>query len=241
MSFDPDDDPDDDQVAAPAAGAGPGRPPAADAGPTPMPARRPWSAWAEVRADLRSAAGVVGALAVTGIPAGLLWWALAPRADFRITAEGPQPIGDPSPELLAGDDVVFAVLLAAVGLLAGVLAWSFLRRHRGVATLLAVTLGTAASAAVAWQVGELLGPGPSRAELAHVGARVTTSLHLGSLPALAVGPFFAVLAYLVAALVTRRDDLGRPARPGVPASALLALPAERAFQSGEVSSPSSAP
>ncbi|WP_448623822.1 hypothetical protein [Geodermatophilus sp. URMC 64] len=173
-------------------------------------ARRPWSAWSEIRGDLRPAGLLVAALAVAGFPIGLLWWALAPRADFRITADGPVAIGNPPAELLAADDAVFALLLAAVGLLAGVLAWAFLRRRRGVAVLLALAVGASAAAGIAWQLGELLGPAPTQAELSDVGARVTTSLTLGSLPALAAGPFCAVLAYLVATLFTRRDDLGRP-------------------------------
>jgi hypothetical protein len=166
--------------------------------------------------DLRTAAVLLGTVAVAGVPVGLLWWWLAPRADFRITADGPTPIGRPTAELLAGDDAVFALLTAGLGLLAGALAWSLLRRRRGVAALLAVTLGAGAAAALAWQLGRLLGPGPSRAELSDVGATVTTGLALGSLPALAVAPFCAVLAYLVGSLVTHRDDLGRPLLPPPP-------------------------
>jgi hypothetical protein len=73
----------------------------------------------------------------------------------------------------------------------------------------AAAVGTAATAAIAWWFGELLGPAPAKAEITRVGATVTTGLHLSSLAALAVGPFFAVLAYLLATLLTRRDDLGR--------------------------------
>ena len=143
-----------------------------------------------------------------GLPAGLLWWSLAPRADFRITGDGPQAIGSPSSELLVADDVVFALVLAGAGLLAGVAAW-FLRRRRGVATVLALALGACLTAVVAWQVGELLGAGPSETELADVGARVTTSLTLNSPAAMALAPFTALLAYVVAVLYTPDDSLGR--------------------------------
>jgi hypothetical protein len=151
---------------------------------------------------------VVLGLAVVGIPAGLLWWGLAPRADFRITGDGPVVIGNPSNELLVADDAVFTLVLAAVGLLAGAAAWR-LRRRRGVATVIALAFGALLTALVAWQVGRLLGAGPSEAELAEVGARVTTALRLNGLPALAVAPFTAVLAYLVPVVYTRGDDLGR--------------------------------
>jgi uncharacterized protein DUF2567 len=173
------------------------------------PARRPWSAWSEIGRDLRPCAAVLAVLALVGFPVGLLWLWLAPRADFRITSSGPTAIGNPSQELLVSDDVVFALLLAGTGVLAGLAVWFLLRRRRGVATMAAAAVGTAATAAIAWQFGELLGPAPSKAEIARVGATVTTGLHLSSLAALAVGPFFAVLAYLFATLFTRRDDLGR--------------------------------
>jgi len=171
-----------------------------------------WRGWPEVRADLRSAAGIVAGLALAGVPAGLLWWALAPRADFRITETGPVPIGEVSPELLVADDAVLALVLAGVGLLAGIAAW-FLRRRRGVATVLALALGACLTAVVAWQVGELLGAGPSEAQLADVGARVTTSLTLSSPAALALAPFTALLAYVVAVLYTPDDGLGRTQAP----------------------------
>jgi LPXTG-motif cell wall-anchored protein len=175
-----------------------------------------WRGWPEVRADLRSAAGIVAALALVGVPAGLLWWALAPRADFRVTDTGPVPIGDVSPELLVADDAVFALVLAGAGLLAGVAAW-FLRRRRGVATVLALALGACLMAVVAWQVGELLGAGPSETELADVGARLTTSLTLSSPAAMALAPFTALLAYVVAVLSTPDDGLGRT-EPETPAN-----------------------
>lgn len=180
-------------------------------------ASRYWRGWPEVRADLRSSVWVVLALALAGVPAGLLWWALAPRADFRVTETGPVPIGDVTEELLVADDVVYALVLLGVGLLAGAAAW-FLRRRRGVATVLALALGGCLTAVVAWQVGELLGAGPSEAELADVGSRVTTSLTLGSPAAMALAPFAALLAYVAAVLYARDDGLGRTEPAVLPAS-----------------------
>ena len=85
--------------------------------------------------------------------------------------------------------------------------------------MLALAVGGALMAAVAWQLGELLGPGPTEAQLADVGNIVTTRLSLGSLAALALGPFAALLAYLVPVITVHRDDLGRtpdPARAAAP-------------------------
>jgi hypothetical protein len=148
------------------------------------------------------------ALALTGLPLGLGWWLLAPRADFRVTVDGPVVIGSPPAELLVADDAVFVLIVAVAGLLMGAGAW-FMRRRRGVATMVALPLGAALAAAVAWQLGELLGSGPSAAELDSVGSVVTTALQLGSLPALAVAPFTAIAAYLVGVLYASDDGLGR--------------------------------
>ena len=172
-----------------------------------------WGGRAELRADLRSAGALAGGLSLAGLPAGVLWWWLAPRADFRVTADGPVPVGRPSLELAVADDSVLVLILVALGLLAGALAWT-LRRRRGVAVVVALAVGAAAAAVVAWQLGELLGPPPTEAELADVGRVVTTPVRLSALAALAVAPFSAVLAYLVGALVSRGDDLGRRGEPG---------------------------
>lgn len=195
---------------APPVGAdGPADAPAVPSGPPPV---RPASPWTELRRDLRWAIGVVVVLALVGLPLGALWWGIAPRADFRITAGGPVVIGNPSDELLVGDDVLFVLIMSGFGVLAGAAGWIAARR-RGLATLLALAVGTLAGAVLAWQLGELLGPPPTRAALAHVGGTVTTGLHLASLPALAAAPFFAVFVYVVAALWTRSDSLGRDGDP----------------------------
>jgi LPXTG-motif cell wall-anchored protein len=167
-----------------------------------------WGGVAELRADLLPAARVTAALALTGIPAGLLWWLLAPREDYRVLADGVQPLGDTSAELFAADDGVYVLIMAGLGLLAGIACW-LLRRRRGVALLAGLTLGTGVSGVLAWQLGELLGEGPTQADLQDVGATVTTRLELMSLPALTVAPFVAVLVYVAATLLASRDDLGR--------------------------------
>jgi uncharacterized protein DUF2567 len=162
------------------------------------------------RDDLRSALVTVLALAVSGLVAGGLWLWLAPRADYRVTATGVEPIGAaPSPELFMADDGVFVLIMAGLGLLAGTAVWSR-RRRRGALTLAALAVGMLIAGLIAWQLGEWAGRGPTEADLADVGATVTTALSLGATAALAVGPFFAVLAYLVATSLTPREDLGRP-------------------------------
>lgn len=195
--------------------------PGAEVSATQAPAVPPWSPWTEARREWRWAALLVGVLAVAGVLLGLLWWGIAPRGHFTITASGPQVVGDPSDELFAADDSIYTLLVAGLGLLAGLAAW-LVRRRRGLAGLLGVAVGMLAAGVVSWQVGELLGPGPSRSELTRVGGRVTTALDLNAVAALAVGPFAAVLVYLLATLWNRSDDLGRsrverPTSSGPPA------------------------
>ncbi len=176
------------------------------------------------RQDLRSALLTVLALALAGLPAGGVWIWLAPRADYRVTATSVEPIGRaPSPELFMADDGVFVCVLAALGLVAGLVVW-LRRQRRGPLTLVALATGMLAAGVVAWQLGQWVGPGPTDAELEDVGRTVTTALSLGATAALAVGPFIAVLVYLAAASFTSRDDLGRtgpdpadePLRPPLP-------------------------
>jgi Protein of unknown function (DUF2567) len=177
------------------------------------------------RQDRRSALLAVLTLALAGLPAGLVWLWLAPRASYRVTATGVEPIGGPvSPELYMAGDGMYVLVLATTGVLAGIALW-LLRRHRGVVLLLALAAGMIAASLVAWQLGQLLGQGPSDQELTAVGNVVRTGVRLRAAAAVAVGPFTAVLAYLVAATLTSRDDLGRAG--GEPVSPPAGLPAEQ--------------
>ena len=91
-----------------------------------------WQGWREIRADLRFSAVLVVALALLGVPAGVLWWLLAPRADYRITADGPVVLGQPSEELVVADDAVLVLVLAGIGLLCGA-GWPPCSRSRSAA------------------------------------------------------------------------------------------------------------
>ena len=189
-----------------------------------IPAAARWDGRQELHADLRASVLLAAVLTACGLPVGLLWWALAPRADFRVTADGPVPVGNPSMELSVADDSVLVLLLVGLGLLAGAAAWRP-RRLRGVTVLVALAAGASLAALVAWGLGELMGPGPTEADLDRVGAVVTTPLRLSALPALAAAPFSALLAYLLGVAATRADDLGRTGPDPVPGSASQDPPA----------------
>lgn len=164
------------------------------------------------REDVRGGVVSVVLLAVLGLGAGLLWLWLAPRAQFTVTSTtGDVEVTDGGlvdPELFVGADGVFVLLLGGLGLLAGLVGWTRVRR-RGVVTLVSLALGMLTASLTAWQLGALVGRGPSEEALSTVGREVTTALDLTMLASLAVGPFTAVLAYLVATVLSARDDLGR--------------------------------
>jgi hypothetical protein len=190
----------------------PGQPPA-PGGPRPPARPAGWVDAREARGDLRDARRTAAVLALTGLPAALLWLWLAPRATFRVVEGTVEPIGaPPSNELFMADDGVYVLVLAGLGLLTGLAVWSR-RRTRGVVALAALAAGMTAASLVAWQVGELLGRGPSDEQLSDVGATVTSGLELGAVAAVTVAPFVAVLTYLVASTFAARDDLGRDDEP----------------------------
>src|SRR6476619_7131383 len=92
--------------------------------PAPSAAAAYWRGWSEIRADLPSSIGMIAVLTLVGLPAGVVWWALAPRASYRITSDGAVLLGTaPTSELRIADDGVFALVLAGVGLICGVAAW----------------------------------------------------------------------------------------------------------------------
>ena len=180
----------------------------------PLPPARPIGLAAlrsELRADLQVTLRLVAVLALSGIPAGLLWWLLAPRVEVRVTSPGRyEAIERVSEEFRAADDGVYVLVLAGLGLLAGLAAWWLLRRRRGVTVLLGLAAGTAAAALVAWQLGEALAPSPPDADLQTGGDVVKSGLGLASTPAaLMVAPFAAVLAYVAGTLIVSGEDLNR--------------------------------
>lgn len=153
-------------------------------------------------------------LAVLGALAGVLWSQLAPRVEFRVTSTsgGVAVVGGGlvDPELFVSDDGVYVLVLAGLGLLAGLAAWFAFPARRGVVLLSSVAGGMLLASLAAWQVGAVLGRGPSSTQLQTVDTVVTTAVDLNALAALAVGPFVAVFVYLVATVLTSQDDLGRP-------------------------------
>jgi len=169
---------------------------------------RPWYAGLRVAdGEVRTALRLVLSLAVAGIPVGLLWLVLAPRREYEVVAGGYLAL-EPQSEALIGADSWLLILTTLLGVLAAVLAW-WIVRARGVAIVLGLATGMVVAAVVAWQIGELLGTGPTEAQTAQIGTIVTLGLGLRAVPVLVIGAFISTLTYLVVVSFAPSDDLQR--------------------------------
>jgi hypothetical protein len=177
-----------------------------------VPDRPRRSPWRPSRAELRTAAATVLALAAVGALLGVLWAQIAPRLAFRVVQPGRALPVVPEAEEYVAADGRFVLLTVAAGVLAGLVCWA-LRSTRGPVVLLALALGGLLGAVLTWRVGLLLGPGYGPGELQEVGRTVYPPLELNALAALVAEPFAAVLVYLLGVGFSRRNDLGRGDEP----------------------------
>jgi hypothetical protein len=145
---------------------------------------------------LRAMFAVIVGLAVVGVPAGVVWNAVAPHAEGEIVEEGVDLV-DPATKAFIGADAVFMIVMAVVGVMAGVVAWRLGRRY-GPAVSIGLALGGLAASYVAWKVGWGLTHGAVLhwADTAPVGARRALFVDLGAKGALCAGPLAAVLTHL---------------------------------------------
>lgn len=138
---------------------------------------------------------------LAGAPVGLLWSALAPRAEaVRV---GERIVFDRSSSaFIAADGFFFGAVLLA-GLATGLLAWWFGRDH-GPAVVLGLAAGGFAAAAVAMLVGEQVTNTTYDAAIRVGQDRLDVALVLRAREALAGWPVAALIAFLVPTLLTDR-------------------------------------
>ncbi|MEU9577698.1 AAA family ATPase [Streptomyces chilikensis] len=165
-----------------------------------------------LRAELRQAALVVGALTAAGLLLGLLWAWLAPRvplvgevADGRWVAY----LAEIEGEQAVGADGTFTLLAAGFGLLSAGSVFLPARRG-GVPVVAGLCAGGLFGSLVAWQTGVSLGPAQdvaARAREVGEGVRFDAPLELHAVSALVVWPVVALLVHLVlTALLVPRDE-----------------------------------
>jgi hypothetical protein len=175
-----------------------------------------WPSWSWRRTLLVSAlAGLV--VAAAGAPFGVLWHFLAPTVPVVDVGAGGIVVNDPSPEQYIAADGWFTLIGFAFGLLAAIVAWMVLRRHRGPGLLLGVTLGALAAAPVAWLAGRVIGLSAYQhwKDTATVGGTYQAPPDLHAKGALLVPAFAAVIVLTLLAGWSNDPDLERPgAKPG---------------------------
>ena len=163
------------------------------------------------------AAKTAAAVAVTGAPLGVLWHLLAPAVPVVNAGASGIVVNDPSPEEFIAADGWFTMLGFGFGLVAAVVAWLVLRRHRGPALVLGVTAGTLAAAVLAWQLGRWIGLGAYHAwrATAASGATYAAPPDLHAYGALLVPAFAAAVVLTLLAGWSNDPDLDQPgATPG---------------------------
>jgi hypothetical protein len=165
--------------------------------------------WAP-RADLRAGLIVVLALAVLGAALGIVWQWWSPPSGLGFMV-GPNEIQPDQTEAFVAADGRFAVIVGAVGLVAGVLAW---RRTstRGPVVAAALALGGFVGSLLTAAVGHLVAGGSNNGKPGDILHKLPLSLHMHGL--LLLEAVVAVMVYSICVSFATRDDLGRPDVPG---------------------------
>jgi hypothetical protein len=175
------------------------------------PPRRP------IGRELLVAGLTVVALAVAGGLLGLLWHHLSPTVPVINVGQGRIVVNDPSPEEYIASDGWFSILCLAFGVVAAIVTWLTLRRHRGPLLLGGVILGTLAGPLVAWRVGRLIGLGAYRdwRGSSAAGATYAAPPDLSAYGPLLVAAFGAAIVLTLMAGWANDPDLEQPgSRPG---------------------------
>lgn len=168
-----------------------------------------------VKADLLPALSVLSAVAVLGLPLGLLWaWLAPPELVFVLTDPtaapgGVVPLMGESAHRFDGM-ALFTVLGLAAGLVTGAALW-LLRERRGPVLLVAAALGSLIAAWLAMRTGQsfALGSYPDVVATAAAESTVPRAPVLESISVVVSQPLGLVLAYTVLVAWNGRDDLGR--------------------------------
>lgn len=175
--------------------------------------------WAALRRP--SAVGVVVAvvLALSGVPAGAVWSAIAPRAGLIAVAPGQAVLDDPESTAYMAADGRFAVLTMAVGVVVAVVAYTLAGRRYGTAAAVGLAVGGVLGSLAAWQMGRVPSLGGYRHALhaASVGDHLAAPLTLHARGVLVLGALAAVAAFglieVCASIIGNQPDDPGPAPP----------------------------
>jgi hypothetical protein len=154
---------------------------------------------------------------VAGLPGGLAWAAIAPRAAVVVTGRGAADVVNPETPAFIAADGWFCVIGLAGGFLCGLAAYFAAVRSRGAAPAAGVIAGGLGASMVAWWVGRNIGLSAFHTDLmtSHTGTVLQGPLMLRAHSALVLWPIGTALTVLAAELLFGR----RKRRPQQPASA----------------------
>lgn len=167
-----------------------------------------WQRWAP-REDLRAGAVIVAVMSVLGALLGLVWQWWSPHGGLGFVVAPGQIQADETENWIAADGR-FAMIVAVVGVLAGIVVWRR-RGTRGPVAGAALAVGGLIGAVLTAAVGALLGGGSDHGKAGTLLKQLPLRVHMHSL--LLLEATMAVLLYTVLTSFAVRDDLGRP-EPG---------------------------
>jgi hypothetical protein len=137
---------------------------APDPGLDPMPATP--APGRELRRELLIALGVAAALAVVGLPLGLLWRAVAPKVEF-VMVDGGATTVLPEPEGFVADDGWYVLITLVFGVAAAIAVWSLFRGRRGPVLFIGLVVGCVAGGVLTAWLGHVIGYAHYRDLIAH--------------------------------------------------------------------------
>lgn len=151
----------------------------------------------EIRRQAVVAGVIAGALTVLGVPIGLVWSAIAPRAELLVTAPGRTLPADPESTAYMTADATFALLTMAVGAVVAIVAYAVAGRRSGTGAALGLAAGGALGSLVGWQLGRLPTVGGYRQALrgARVDDQITALLTVHAQGVLVLGALAAVAVF----------------------------------------------
>jgi hypothetical protein len=161
------------------------------------------------RSEVGTALVVTGLTILLGIPVGVIWSLVAPKAEVTVIERG-IAITESSGQAFVAADGWFAVLSVLAGVSCGVFAHRRFSDH-GVAAVIGLAIGGCGAALLAWRIGVLLGREPDALEHAAAlppGSTLEAALDLRALGVLLVWSIAAVACYFLGVLFGARDDQG---------------------------------
>nr|WP_237330591.1 DUF2567 domain-containing protein [Streptomyces sp. BA2] len=150
-----------------------------------------------MKTEVRQAAVIALAVAVSGLLLGLLWLWLAPRVPLIADNEAVF-LKDTEGEQAIGVDGTFTLLALAFGAVSGAVVF-LLRRRGGIPLVIGLTAGGLLGAVIAWRLGIFLGPETdviAHAKSVGKGVAFDAPLELKAKGALLAWPVAALLVHL---------------------------------------------